>query len=106
MVRPGLLPALLAAAAALAGVGLVGSGFFDIIRYVLSILALIIAVYVWQGRKWPFLIPLVAIAVAWNPVFPFDFAGPLWTAAHVLAAAVFLAVGLLLKVPDREHPTR
>ena len=38
------------------------------------------------------------IAVIWSPVFPFPFAGPVWTAAQPLAAVVFLVAGALTKV--------
>jgi hypothetical protein len=31
-------------------------------------------------------------------VFPFPFAGPVWTAAQPLAAVVFLVAGALIKV--------
>ena len=40
----------------------------------------------------------VVIAVIWNPVFPFPFTGPVWTAAQPVAAVVFLVAGALIKV--------
>ena len=40
-----------------------------------------------------------AITVLWNPVYPFPFEGPVWTAAQPVAAVTFLAAGALIKVP-------
>ena len=46
-----------------------------------------------------FWLPVFAvIVVVWNPVFPFPFAGPVWTAAQPAAAVVFLVAGALIKV--------
>jgi len=41
---------------------------------------------------------LVAIAVLWNPVLPFDFSGRWWQGAQFVAALLFLLVGALVKV--------
>ncbi len=104
LIRPGLLPGILGAVAAMAGLMLLGSDTYLIVRFAVSILALIIAVYAFQGRKWLWLLPLLAIAVVWNPVFPLEFAGTMWRAAHVLVAGMLLAIGVFLRVPER-HST-
>jgi hypothetical protein len=101
-IRPAFLPGILGAVVAFAGTGLIGSDFYIVIRFAISILALIMAVYAVQGRRWVFVVPLAALAVVWNPVVAFDFSGPPWLLAHIAAAAVFLLVGFLLKVPDAE----
>jgi hypothetical protein len=101
MLRPALLPGLLSAIAAVIGIFLIGSDLYFAVRLLLSILACIIAVFAVQGRAWWWLPVLGAIVVLWNPVAPFEFAGPLWSAAHILAAGALLAVGLFLKVPER-----
>jgi hypothetical protein len=59
-----------------------------------------------QAGKWPWAIPLAAVGVLWNPVFPFDFEGDLWLAAQYLAAILFIAVAVLVKVVDTEAPRR
>ena len=85
---------------ALAGLALIDSDSFLIIRYVLAIMALIIAWFTLQARKWWWLPILLAIAVLWNPVFPFEFAGPWWLAAQYLAALGFILVAIFVKVPN------
>ena len=105
-IRPAFLPGILGAAVAFAGTGLLGSDAYLIIRFAVSVLALIMAVYAVQGRRWLWVLPLAALAVVWNPVIPFDFEGPPWLLAHVAAAAVFLIVGLLLTVPDPDPNRR
>jgi len=98
--RTALAPGLVAAIVSLAGVALIESDSFLIIRYVLAIMALIIAWFTFQARKWWWLPILMAIAVLWNPVFPFEFAGPWWLAAQYLAALGFILVGIFVKVPN------
>ncbi|MCU1443792.1 MAG: hypothetical protein JWQ59_1942 [Cryobacterium sp.] len=98
LIRPGLLPAILAAIALVVGIFLVGADAYLVVQFAVSILALIIAVYAVQGRKWRWLAPLMVVAVLWNPVLPLPFGGTLWLVAHVLAAAAVLAVGLFLRV--------
>lgn len=93
-------PGLLAAIVAPAGLALIDGESIMIIRYVLSILALVIAWFTFQARKWWWLPILVAIAVLWNPVFPFEFAGPWWLADQYLAALGFILVAIFVKVPN------
>lgn len=103
-IRPGFLPGILGAVVAFVGTGLIGSEAYLIILFAISILALILAVFAGQGRKWLWLLPLVALAVVWNPVVPFRFSGPLWVIAHIAAAAVFLLVAFFLRTPAPDAP--
>ncbi|MFD1716180.1 DUF6804 family protein [Amnibacterium flavum] len=98
--RPGLLPGIIGAAACVAGLFVLEFDGYQIVRYLVSILALIIIVFAVQGRRWWWALPMVAVAVLWNPVLPFAFEGVLWAAGHIFAAAAFLAVGLFLRVPE------
>ena len=101
--RTALVPALLAVVALLVGVALVGSEGFTVIRYIVSILALIVAVFAWQARQWWWLIGLVPVAVLWNPVFPIELGSPdLWLGLQYVAAIVFIAAGILIRVRDDE----
>jgi len=108
--RTALAPALLGAVAALAGVALVDGDGFTIVRYVICILALIVAWFALQARHWWWLVLLVPIALAWNPVFPLDLDHDTWLLLHYLAAATFIAVGILVRVRNPEdrnqRPTR
>lgn len=101
--RTALVPALLAVVALLVGVAIIESDGFTVIRYIVSIFALIIAVFAWQARQWWWLIGLVPIALLWNPVFPIDLGMPdLWLGLQYGAAIVFLAAGILIRVEDTE----
>lgn len=101
--RTALVPALLGAGALIGGVALIETDGFTVIRYLVSILALIVAVFAWQARQWWWLAGLVPIAVLWNPVFPIDLGVPdLWLGLQYIAALVFIATGILVKVKDTE----
>lgn len=102
--RPTLLPAVLCATALIAGIFVLGSDGYLIVRFAVSILALVVAVIATQNGKWPWALPAVAVAVVWNPVYPFDFDGSLWLGAHVIAAALMLAIALYLRAPVDESP--
>ncbi len=105
--RTALIPALIAVIALLIGVAIIDTGAFTVIRYVTSIFALIVAVFAWQARHWWWLIGLVPIAVLWNPVLPIELAMPeLWLALQYLAAILFIAAGLLIRVREPAPPTR
>lgn len=100
--RTALAPAILAVIALLVGVALIDGDAFTIIRYVVSILALIMAVFSWQARQWWWLVGLVPIAVLWNPVFPIALSShDLWLGLQYVAALVFLAAGILIRVEER-----
>lgn len=102
--RTALLPAILAVLALLIGVALVGTGGFTVIRYIVSIFALIVAVFAWQARQWWWLIGLLPIAVLWNPISPIELASAeLWLALQYVAALVFLAAGILIRVREPEQ---
>ena len=98
--RPALAPGILGAIVLLAGFALIDSGdAFLWILFPVAILALIVAWFAFQARHWWWIPPLLAIAVFWNPVFPFGFDGGLWVAAQYIAVLVFVAAGVLIKVP-------
>lgn len=96
--RTALAPGLLAAIALIAGAALLGTDGFIWIQFATSILALIVSVYGWQSGGWWWVIPLAVIAIAWNPIVPFNFAGPVWQAAQFVAAGVFIAAGVRIRI--------
>ncbi|KQQ27678.1 MULTISPECIES: DUF6804 family protein [unclassified Frondihabitans] len=100
--RPALAPGLLAAVALVAGATLIHSPAFVGFRYVVSILALIVLVFAWRGRAYLYLPFLAAIAVVWNPVWVIPLTGQLWQGLQFIAAAVFIAAGIRIKVPSPE----
>jgi hypothetical protein len=96
------VPAVLAVIALLVGVALIGTSSFTVVRYVVSILALIVAVFAWQAGQWWWMIPLAPIVVLWNPVIPVELGMPdLWLGLQYVAALVFLACGIVIKVTDK-----
>lgn len=99
--RTALAPAILAVIALLIGVAIITTGGFIVVRYVVSILALIVAVFAWQARQWWWLIGLLPIAVLWNPVLPIDLGQPdLWLGLQYVAALLFIAAGIFITVVD------
>lgn len=104
--RTALVPSILATIVLLAGVALVGGDAYLIIQFVVAILALIVAVFAWQARHWWWVIPLAAIAVVWNPILPIGIEGDVWLALHYIAAIVFLAAGILIRVRNTEDRNR
>jgi hypothetical protein len=99
--RTALIPSLVAVVALLIGVALIDSDGFTVIRYIVSIFAAIVAVFGWQARQWWWLVGLVPIVVLWNPVVPIDLGIPeLWLGSQYVAALVFIAAGILIRVED------
>lgn len=96
--RNALAPGLIAAAMLFVAPLLMGGDWFLLVRFVTAILALIVAWFAVRARQWWWVPVFAAIAVIWNPVFPFPFSGPVWTAAQPAAAVVFLVAGALIKV--------
>ncbi|MBK4347551.1 DUF6804 family protein [Lacisediminihabitans changchengi] len=104
--RPALAPGLLGAIVLLAGLALLDNEtWFLVIRFLVAILALILVVFSYQAKHWWWIPLLLAMAVVWNPVFPFLFHGQIWVAAQLVAALAFVAVGILVKVlnPDDKN---
>lgn len=101
--RSALAPGLLGAIVLLAGLALLDSDGFVVIRYVVSILALIDCVFVVQAKSWWWLIGLVPIGVLWNPVVVIELHGQGWVSAQFIAALVFIVVGIRTKVPTAVH---
>jgi hypothetical protein len=104
--RTALAPGLLAAIALLVGVALIESDGYTVVRFVVSILALIVVVFAFQARHWWWIPPLLAVAVVWNPVVPFDIAGPWWIAAQYVAILLFVLAGVFVKVPVKPEDSK
>jgi hypothetical protein len=100
--RTALAPGLLAAIVLIAGFALIEGSGFIIIQFVVAILALIIGWFAFQAKQWWWLPLLLAIAVVWNPVFPFHFRGVYWFGAQYAAILVFVLVAIFVKVPITE----
>ena len=99
------MPAVIAVMALLIGVALIDSDGFTVIRYIVSIFALIVAVFAWQARQWWWIIGLAPIAVLWNPVVPIQIASPdLWLGLQYGAALIFIAAGVRIRVQDDDKP--
>jgi hypothetical protein len=108
--RTAIVPAVLAAIVLLAGLALLETDAYLVIRFAVSILALIVAVFAWQARQWWWLAGLVPIAVLWNPIVPIELGDDaLWSGLHYVAVLVFLVAGILIRVdetPDAQAPRR
>ena len=100
--RIALAPAILATIVLLAGIGAVGSDLYLLIRFLVSILALIVAVFAWQAKQWWWIGALAAVAVLWNPVVPIELERDLQLGLHYGAAVVFLAAGILIRIRNDE----
>lgn len=97
--RSALAPGLLGAIVLMVGLSLLDSDAFTIIRFAVSILALIMIVFVIQAKAWWWLPGLLPVAVLWNPIVEFDLHGQVWVAAQFVAALLFIAVGIITRVP-------
>lgn len=74
-----------------------------IVRYAVAILALIVGWFALQARQWWWTIVFVAVAVFWNPIFPFPVDPVVWSITGVVAALAFLTAGALVKT-ERSTP--
>lgn len=110
--RTALAPGILAAITLLIGVAIITTDGFTVVRYVVSILALIVSWFAWQAKQWWWIIGLVPVAVLWNPVYvidlsPIDLGMPdLWLGLQYGAVLLFLAAGILIRIADPDaRPT-
>ncbi|WIB12679.1 MULTISPECIES: DUF6804 family protein [unclassified Curtobacterium] len=97
--RPALAPSLLAAVVLLACVAFLDSSAFVFARWGVTVLALIVLVFAIRGRAWWAAVLTAAVAVCWNPVVVLPIPGQLWAALQLVAAALFIVVGIAVKVP-------
>ncbi len=95
--RIALLPSVIAATAVLAGLGFTTSGGYIAIRFVVAILAAVVAVFALQNRTWWCLPFLAAIVVVWNPAVPIDLTGVAGSAVQAVAVAVLVAAGVTIR---------
>ncbi|WP_175481332.1 DUF6804 family protein [Curtobacterium sp. MMLR14_010] len=97
--RPALAPGLIAAIVLLACVAFLDAPAFVAVRWVVTVLALIVLVFALRGRAWWALVVTAAIAVCWNPLVTVPIPGQVWAALQFVAAALFVVMGLAVKVP-------
>ena len=104
--RMALAPGILGAIVAIVGTLLVDSGSFEIIRYVVAILALIVAWFAFQAKHWWWIIVLLVVAVLYNPVVPIVLERDILLPVSYISALVFIAAGLLVKIRNPEDRNR
>jgi hypothetical protein len=101
--RTALAPGLLGAIVLLAGLALLDNPpAYLWIRFPVSILAVIVCIYAWQGKQLWWFIGLVPIAVVWNPAWVFEWHGQAWVAVQFVAALVFIVAGIRIKIRNPE----
>lgn len=103
--RPALAPSLIAAIVLLACVAIVDSSAFVFARWGVTVLGLIVLVFAVRGRAWWAAVLMAAVAVCWNPLVVVPIPGEAWAALQLVAAALFIVVGILVKVPRETAAT-
>lgn len=102
--RTALVPGLLAAIVLLAGLALIGNDWFIGVRFVVSILALIMCVFAGQGKQYWWYLGLIPVAVVWNPVWPITGIDDIpWRLMQLGGALICLAAGFLITVPTERN---
>lgn len=96
--RPALAPGLIAAVVLLACVAFLDAPAFVFARWGITVLALIVVVFAVRGRVWWAAVLTGAVAVCWNPVVVVPVPGEVWAALQIVAAALFVVVGIVVKV--------
>jgi hypothetical protein len=104
--RMALAPAIVGTIVLLGGIALIGLDGYLVIRFAVSILALIVAVFAWQARQWWWLPVLVAIAVLFNPVAILPLPDAVQLGAHYVSALLLIVVGIFVKVRNPEDRNR
>lgn len=104
--RPALAPSLIAAIVLLACVAIVDSSAFVFARWGVTVLSLIVLVFAVRGRAWWAAVLMAAVAVCWNPLAVVSIPGEVWAALQLVAAALFIVVGILVKVPREAGSAR
>ena len=90
---------MIAAIVLLACVGIVDSSGFVFARWGVTVLALIVLVFSVRGKVWWAALLMAAVAVCWNPLVTVPIPGEVWAALQLVAAALFIVVGIVVKVP-------
>ncbi|WP_083420804.1 DUF6804 family protein [Curtobacterium sp. MCBA15_009] len=104
--RPALAPSMIAAVVLLACVAIVDSSGFVFARWGVTVLALIVLVFAVRGRTWWAAVLMTAVAVCWNPLITVPIPDEVWAALQLVAAALFVVVGLVVKVPREADAPR
>lgn len=104
--RTALAPGILGAIVLLAGIGLLGSDGHTVILFAVAILALIMCVFAWQSKQWWWILGFAPIAVVWNPIYPLGLEGDIWLGLQYVAALVFIAAGILIKIRNPDDRNR
>ncbi|WP_430592101.1 DUF6804 family protein [Humidisolicoccus flavus] len=102
MRRNAFVPGILAMVVIVVGIAILESEAYLLIRFLVTIFALIIAVFAVQAKQLWWAAPMAVIAVLWNPAFPIELDPTVWMGAQYLAILAFGAAGLRIKQPFEE----
>jgi hypothetical protein len=100
--RTALAPGILGALVLIATVGITAPDGLTIVRYAVSILALIVVVFAWQAKQWWWSAVLAGVAVLFNPVLPIEFERDILLGIHYGSALAFIGAAILVKIRNTE----
>ena len=96
--RNALAPGIIAALTLFIGMAIMGTDFFTPVRYIVTILALIVTWFAIEAKHWWWVPVFIAIAAVWNPIMVIPIDGVVWVIAQPVAALAFLAAGVFVTV--------
>lgn len=100
--RNAFAPGLLAAIALVVAPALMGGDWYTAVLFVVSILAIIVTWSPCRRANGGGFLRSSRSRSSGTQILPLPFAGPIWTAGHWVAAALFLVAGALIKTPRRQ----
>ena len=87
-----------------AGYPLVDTDAYLYIRFAVAIFAVIVGYFAVQAKQWWWAIPMAAIVVIWNPMFPLDLERVWWLVLQTVAIVVLVTAGAVIKTPVEPIP--
>ena len=100
--RPLFIPLLLAGVLSLAGIANMPFGYYELLRWVLAIAAVLLTVYCWKSDQKSWLLLAIPVFVFWFPPFHISMDKSAWVVLDLIAGVALIWAGFSIKSSVKE----
>lgn len=100
--RPLLIPLLIAGVLSLVGIANLPYGYYEFLRWILSVAGVLLAIFSWKANQKGWLLLAIPVFILWFPPFQIFMDKSAWAVLDLIAGLALIWAGFSIKSSDKQ----